>query len=75
MIQTRNPCETLVRGKVADESRNTLLILNGEQKKKIVKRNNVFRFNLPNGTTVEVDGKIIVGRPEDRVKKKLKRSW
>ena len=75
MIQTRNSCETLIRGKVVDESRNTLLILNGEQKKKIEKRNAVFRFNLPDGTAVEVDGQILVGRPEDRVKKKIKRSW
>ncbi|KZX10730.1 ribonuclease P protein component 1 [Methanobrevibacter filiformis] len=33
----------------------------------------VFHFKLPNGEWVEIDGKILVNRPEDRIKKKYKK--
>ena len=30
----------------------------------------IFHFTLPNNEKVEIDGKIIVSRPEDRIKKR-----
>jgi len=61
-----------LRGKVVDESYNTLKIETDEGKEKVViKQNNVFIFTLPNKVKVQVDGKLLVGRPEDRIKKKL----
>ena len=57
-------------GKVVDESYNTLTIESGGKEKKTVKENCVFVFTLPDGKRVEVDGKVIVSRPEDRIKKK-----
>lgn len=57
-------------GMVVDESYNTLTIESGEKEKTVVKSNCVFVFTLPSRTKVEVDGKVIVSRPEDRVKKK-----
>jgi len=62
-------------GKVIDETRNTLVILHEEKEKAIIKDVAVFHFTLPDGTVVEIDGKTIVGRPENRVKKKVKRRW
>ena len=62
-------------GKVVDETRNTLTILHEEKEKTIIKDVAVFHFTLPHGTVVEIDGKSIVGRPENRVKKKIKRRW
>jgi ribonuclease P protein subunit POP4 len=41
----------------------------------VVKDSSVFHFTMPDGTIVEVDGKVILGRPEDRLKKKIKRRW
>jgi ribonuclease P protein subunit POP4 len=64
-------------GKVIDESYNILKIegkKRGEKKpkeKSIPKRNSIFIFALPNGVKVEVDGRLLVGRPEDRIKKKF----
>jgi len=66
-------------GKVIDESYNILKIegkKRGEKKpkeKSIPKRNSIFIFTLPNGVKVEVDGRLLVGRPEDRIKKKFER--
>jgi ribonuclease P protein subunit POP4 len=62
-----------LEGKVIDESRNMLVIetVNGE--KSFPKELCTFSF-LVSGKRVRVDGKLLVARPEDRIKKKL-RKW
>ena len=41
---------------------------------KIIPKNvATFRFTLPSNAVVEVDGRIIVARPEDRIKKKFRK--
>lgn len=62
-------------GKVIDETRNTFTILNNENKRAIVKESAIFHFKYPDGTIVEIDGKLLVGRPEDRLKKHIRRLW
>lgn len=61
-------------GKVVDETRNTLVIekLDGKEVR-IAKDSAVFSFEI-GSVWVKVDGKLLVGRPEDRIKKKL-RKW
>ena len=60
-------------GRVMDETKNTLLILSGGKFKRVPKNNSTFRFKLPDGKVVEVEGWRIAGRPEDRVKKTSRR--
>jgi ribonuclease P protein subunit POP4 len=63
-----------LKGKVIDETYNTLKIETKEGKEKIITKNNsIFIFTLPNGVKVEVDGKVLISRPEDRIKKKIAR--
>jgi ribonuclease P protein subunit POP4 len=62
-------------GKVIDETRNTFTILDGEARKEIVKESTVFHFKFIDGTVVEINGKLLVGRPEDRLKKHIRRLW
>jgi ribonuclease P protein subunit POP4 len=64
-----------ISGKILDETRNTFKILDERRTKTIVKSDNVFHFKFHDGTVVEVDGKILVGRPEDRLKKIIRRMW
>jgi ribonuclease P protein subunit POP4 len=64
-----------ISGTVIDETRNTLSIRQNDADKMVVKDSSVFHFTMPDGTIVEVDGKVILGRPEDRLKKKIKRRW
>jgi len=64
-----------ISGKVIDETRNTLVIRQNDDDKAIPKETTVFQFTLPSGTVVEVEGNAIIGRPEDRVKKKPRRQW
>jgi ribonuclease P protein subunit POP4 len=64
-----------MQGTVIDETYNMLKIETKEGKevkeKAISKQNNVFIFTLPNKVKVQVDGKLLVSRPEDRIKKKF----
>lgn len=73
VLEDSNPCNVNTRGTVIDETMNTLTIDDGGAKR-IAKKNAVFKFKL-NGKSVKVEGWALSGRPEDRVKKKIKRRW
>lgn len=65
-------------GTVVDESYNMLVIETKKIKKlaaekRLSKQNSVFIFALPNRVKVKVEGRLLVGRPEDRIKKKFDR--
>jgi ribonuclease P protein subunit POP4 len=62
-------------GKVIGETRNTFTFLQEGQAKSIIKEFSVFNFTFNDGTVVDIDGKLLVGRPEDRLKKCIKRLW
>lgn len=64
-------------GTVVDETKHLLVIETYEQheEKKFIKVRNMFRFTLPDGSVVEVDGDRIAGRPEDRLKNIRKKRW
>ncbi|MCK5563421.1 ribonuclease P protein subunit [Candidatus Bathyarchaeota archaeon] len=64
-----------ITGKVIDETRNTLVIRHKTKDKVIVKNTAVFHFTLSDDRIVEVEGNAIVGRPEDRLKKRRRRRW
>ena len=64
-----------ISGQVIDETRNTFTINHAGKAKRVVKNAAVFRFKFHDGTVVEIDGELLVGRPEDRLKKTIKRLW
>ena len=57
-----------IKGRVVDETRNTLTIEQGGAEKKVPKECCKFRF-VEGGRTHIVSGKEIKFRPEDRIKK------
>jgi len=75
VVKSANPNYVGISGKVIDETRNTLVIRHENKDKVIVKNAAVFHFTMSDGTIVEVDGNIILGRSEDRLKKRLRRRW
>jgi ribonuclease P protein subunit POP4 len=64
-----------VSGKVVNETRNTFTIKSEQKRKTIAKEPSVFHFSFQDGTIVEVDGRLLVGKPEDRLKKSIRRLW
>jgi ribonuclease P protein subunit POP4 len=75
VTRSSNRSQIGIRGKVLDETQKTLTILYDNKEKHIMKGTSTFLFTLPDKTMVEVDGKVIIGRPEDRAKKALRRHW
>lgn len=75
VVKSSNPSQTGISGKIIKETRNTLVILHKNVEKTVIKDVVVFHFIMPDGTVVEVDGKVIVGRPENRLKKRIRRRW
>jgi len=73
IAKSTDPLQKRLTGKVTDETYNTFKIETSKGEKIIAKKNTIFVFTLPNKTKVEVDGKILISRPEDRIKKKFMR--
>jgi len=71
--KSTNKSQIGIKGRVVDETYNMLVIETKKGEKKVEKKSCVFIFKLPNGKKVEVEGWVLVGRPEDRIKKKFPR--
>jgi ribonuclease P protein subunit POP4 len=64
-----------ISGKIIDETKNTLIFQKEGNTKQVIKNSSIFNFMFTDGTIVEINGRLLVGRPEDRLKKSLKRLW
>jgi ribonuclease P protein subunit POP4 len=61
------------RGRIIDETKNTIKLSTRKGVKVIPKEVAVFRFDLSDGCSVEVEGAKLVGRPENRMKARGRR--
>ena len=61
-----------MKGIVVDETKGMVSVKTANGEKKIEKNGSVFRFSLPDGK-VRVDGDLLVARPEERIKLKVKK--
>jgi ribonuclease P protein subunit POP4 len=75
IAKSSNQSFVKMKGKVIDETRNTFIILHEGKQKIIPKEISVFHFTMPDGTVVEINGRLLLGKPEDRVKKRIRRLW
>ena len=73
VLEDSNSSNVCMKGVVIDETMNTIIVESCGAKR-VAKKNAVFKFNL-NGEAVKVEGSALQGRPEDRVKKTIKRKW
>lgn len=75
IAKSPNPNYAGLYGKIINETKNTFTLLHEGKAKSVVKDSAVFHFKFSDGTIAEIDGKLLVGRPEDRLKKSIKRLW
>ena len=75
IAKSRHPGYLNIFGTIIDETRNTFKILHNGKRKTVIKHSAIFNFNFSDGSIVEIDGKLLVGRPEDRMKKRIRRRW
>jgi ribonuclease P protein subunit POP4 len=63
-----------MKGAVVDETKKMLCIHDGRRSRMFSKEISTFQFRLPDGKIVLVEGKHMVGQPENRLKMRT-RSW
>jgi ribonuclease P protein subunit POP4 len=73
VLDALNPTVNGIRGRVVDETKNTLAIGNADESAMIPKEIATFRFQLPTGILVDVDGTRLMSRPENRLKTRTRR--
>ncbi|MFH1592551.1 MAG: ribonuclease P protein subunit [Candidatus Woesearchaeota archaeon] len=64
IVDANNPSLIGIKGKIVDETKNTITV----QNKKIIKTQVKMKIKMPK-KTIEMDGKELVGRGEERIKK------
>lgn len=74
IIESPNKGLIGIKGKVVDETRNTIRVEVNDGHESVIPKNvAIFHFQTPQGYIVEIDGQILVSRPEDRIKKKFRK--
>ncbi len=71
IAKSSDPGQKGLKGKVIDESYGTLRIEAGGKERIVPKANSTFVFTLPDKEKVQVEGKLLISRPEDRIKKRF----
>ena len=66
--------EYLINGIIIDETKNLVILQKNNQIKKYIKKDYIFRFKVDNDL-LEVDGSMIVGKPENRLRSLKKKKW
>ena len=76
IVESTDPGREKIEGKVVDETRNTIIIETKSGDKTVPKAECTFSFHYE-GKWTKVDGRLLVARPEDRIKKAkhVKRKW
>lgn len=73
VVESSNEFLVGINGNIIDETKKTISVETKNGIKIIPKNVSIFNLLLPNGEWIEIDGKILVNRPEDRIKKKYKK--
>ena len=68
IIDSKNTSLIGLKGKISDETKNMFIMDNG---KRIIKSQCIFKMKI-NKKNSKIDGKDLVGRSEDRIKKLLR---
>ncbi len=68
VVRSSNKSQVGIKGLIEDETLKTLVI----DGKRVFKKGSVFSIKVA-GQSVDVDGDYLLSRPEDRIKKKIKR--
>jgi len=81
VVDSSNQSLIGISGIVIDETKKTFLVetkenngLSCNPKEKLIQKDvSIFQFKVPDGEIVEIEGKILLNRPEDRIKKRYKK--
>ena len=63
-----------IEGLIIDETKNTFKLLTKKGTKTFLKKNIIFKDKYYD-ESYQVEGKLLIGKPEERLKKKKRRMW
>jgi len=69
VIKAKNKSNEGIEGKIIDETKHTIKIKQKNKEKMLMKKN--ITLEIPD-KNVRVKGDLLIGRPEERIKKKLR---
>jgi ribonuclease P protein subunit POP4 len=75
IVESTDPNFVCKKGIILGESKEMIHFDTNGTAVMVPKRNCVFDVTLPDGTQVRINGDVLHGRPEDRMKKRINRSW
>ena len=75
VVESSDPTLTCRSGIILGETKEMIRLDTKNGEVSVLKSICVFDITLPNGAVVRVNGSVLQGRPEDRMKKRLNRSW
>ena len=64
-----------IEGVIIDETQKTVVIRTANGTAIIPKEECVLELRIPSGDLVSINGKILYGRPEERIKKRLPKKY
>ncbi|MDI6642526.1 MAG: ribonuclease P protein component 1 [Candidatus Hodarchaeaceae archaeon] len=70
VVNSSDPTLVGIHGKIVDETRDMLVVEQAGKDKIIPKSSSTFLIAMSNGKGVTVEGKKLIGRPEERVRRK-----
>ena len=68
IIDSKNKSDIGIKGKIIDETKNTLIIETNGKRKKVFKNNILLNLKI-NKQTIKIKGKLLFGKPKERIKK------
>jgi len=75
IVESTDPTFVCRKGVILGESKEMIHFRTEDREVAAPKINCVFDVTLPDDTVVRINGEALRGRPEDRMKKRLIRSW
>ena len=73
--QTSNHALHRITGVILDDTQNMLTLFDGHRTRHVSKASCLFELSLPNGETVEIPGKALLGHPAERLRRAKKLQW
>jgi len=74
VVESTDPSREGLKGNVVDETKNTLVLDTEDGETTVPKDETVFRFDLGD-LKVRLDGRLLTGRPEERIGQQLPGKW
>jgi len=68
IVDSRNKANIGIKGKIIDETKNTIIIEHKSKKKRLFKSNITIALKIKN-RTIQINGKLLIKKPKDRLSK------